>query len=115
MNAFPGAVVLVRFPFSDIASSKQRPALVLSLTGKARSFSLITVAMITSRIDAPKLAGDVTLLDWEKAGLLHSSKARLSKIVTLDTSLVRKELGRLTDRDRQEVRTALQTVFSTWI
>src|SRR5881296_65562 len=99
MTMAPRQIVLIRFPFSDLSSSKQRPALVLTAIHPRAGLRTVIVAMITSRIDAPRLPGDVSLQGWRQAGLLHPSQLRLAKVATLDKSLVVKQLGNLTRRD----------------
>lgn len=107
------STVLVRFPFSDIASSKQRPALVLTSIQTSKRTGIVVVAMITSQIRSNAISGDVILNDWEKAGLLHPSKLRLAKIATLDVTLIQKPLGRLSKADMKQARAAFRNVFDS--
>jgi mRNA interferase MazF len=111
----PGEVVLVRFPFTEVAATKKRPALLLAQTVRGRRYRLLTVAMITSQIEAVHLAGDVVLAGWERAGLLHPSLLRLAKIATVDAGLVEKSLGRLLPEDMRSARGAFQTLFAPWL
>ena len=94
----PGEVALVRFPFTEVAAAKKRPALVLARTTRSPRHRLSTVAMITSQVEALKLDGDVLLTDWKAAGLLHPSLLRLVKVATVDEGLVDKTIGRLSAR-----------------
>jgi mRNA interferase MazF len=111
----PGDVVLVRFPFTDMAAAKKRPALLLAHTPRSSRYRLATVAMITSQIEALKLEGDVLLADWKAAGLLHRSLLRLAKIATVDTELIDKSVGRLSSSDTRAARVAFKRVFSDWL
>lgn len=111
----PGDIALVRFPFTDLAATKKRPALVLSLSGRSPRNRLTTVAMITSQIEALALEGDVVLEDWKAAGLLHPSLLRLAKIATVDEELVDRSIGSLSSSDRRSARQAFRRVFSAWI
>ncbi|MCC6846917.1 MAG: type II toxin-antitoxin system PemK/MazF family toxin [Deltaproteobacteria bacterium] len=110
-----GDVALVRFPFTDVATTKKRPALVLSATTRSPRYRLVTLAMITSQTDALKLEGDVVVEAWEVAGLLHPSLLRLAKIATIDAELVDKTIGRLSTRDLRAAREAFRRVFSDWM
>lgn len=110
-----GEVVLVRFPFSDFATAKKRPALVLVRTTRSPRNRLATVAMITSQVEALTLQGDVLLADWKAAGLLHPSLLRLAKIATVDDQLIDKAIGRLSARDLKAARAAFRSVFEAWI
>jgi mRNA interferase MazF len=75
----PGEVVLIRFPFAELATTKKRPALVLARTTRSPRNRLVTLAMITSQVEALRLLGDVVLVDWKAAGLLHPSLLRMAK------------------------------------
>jgi mRNA interferase MazF len=92
-----GEVVLCEFPFTSGTSSKVRPALVL--------FDLEHDALI-ARVTSMARTGamDVTLLDWQSAGLLKPSVARLDRLVTAERSIFRRRLGLLSARDAETVR-----------
>ena len=111
----PGDVALVRFPFTDLAAAKKRPALVLARTTRSPRNRLATVAMITSQIEALKLDGDVLLADWKSAGLLHPSLLRLAKVATVDEQLIDQTIGRLSTNDLEATRKAFHRVFTTWL
>lgn len=89
-----GDVILVRFPFSDIETTKKRPALVLTESMRSPRNLLVTVAMITSQIEALRLEGDVLLGNWQEAGLLHPSLLRMAKVATVDGDLVDRSSAR---------------------
>lgn len=111
----PGDVALVRFPFADLTAAKKRPALVLARTTRSPRNRLVTVAMITSQIEALRLDGDVTLKDWKSAGLLHPSLLRLGKVATVDEDLIDKVIGKLSSPDQRAARQAFRLVFAAWV
>lgn len=111
----PGSVVLVRFPFADLETTKKRPALVLARTARSPRNRLATLAMITSQIEALRVEGDVELVHWREAGLLHPSLLRLAKVATVDEELVEKVVGELSAKDRKAARGAFQRVFAAWM
>lgn len=88
-------VIYVPFPFTDLSAVKKRPCIVLG-TFKPKSFNAHhVVAMITSKLDNLKFPHDLTIEDLKSAGLPSPSVIRISKIVTIDSSIVIKKLGRL--------------------
>lgn len=111
----PGDIVLVKFPFANLEQSKKRPALLLARTPVTSKASLLTVAMITSQVDGMELSGDVRVQSWQKATLLHPSLIRLSKIATVDSELVERKLGSLTEDDLKEVKRAFRDLYSAWL
>lgn len=108
-------VVLIKFPFSDLESSKKRPALILAVSDLTSKVKLITIAMITSKIEGLKLPGDFPIRNWEQAHLLHPSLVRLSKIATVEVDLVERVLGRLSKPDIVTGQLALQKQFKFWL
>ena len=52
MNYEQGEIVLLRFPFSDLSSSKQRPALVLSPHSFNAAQEDVITCLITSHIES---------------------------------------------------------------
>ncbi len=110
-----GDVVLVRFPFTDLAAAKKRPALLLARTDRSPRNRLATVAMITSQAEALKLDGDVLFVDWKAASLLHPSHLRLAKIATVDGEFLDRRIGRLSTRDMEAAREAFRKLFAPWV
>lgn len=110
-----GDIVLVPFPFADLQTTKQRPALVLQVVRAQALPELLLIAMITSRTDSPEIAGDSAIRAWKGAGLLKASKVRLAKLVTVEHTLVRKKLGVLRASDRRAAAGRLRALLAPWI
>ena len=103
-----GAVVLVRFPFTDLTSSKQRPALVVSSPDfLAAGDDLLVAAISGQRVDRPGRL-DHVVAEWKAAGLLMPSVVRAGKLVTLHRDLIRRGLGRLSAPDLRAVDALLR-------
>ena len=104
-------VVVVPFPFTDSATSKRRPALVLS---NARGFNLpaghSVMAMITSAGNAAWPL-DVAISDGNSAGLAAASLVRM-KLFTLDNRFILRRLGQLAVADHKAVATALKRLLA---
>jgi len=92
-------VVVVPFPFTDKATTKRRPALILS---DAQAFNLqvgqAVMAMITSakNSDWPL---DTEIQDLDSAGLPSPSIIRM-KLFTLDENLILRKAGKLAAPDQ---------------
>lgn len=110
-----GDILLVPFPFSESEKVKKRPALLLYAGDSRKSYSLATIAMISSQIDSPRIFGDVFLEDWSTENLLHPSIVRLSKIATLDRNLILSKIGTLTKRDVTSAKKEFKKVYSFWL
>ena len=94
----PGDIVLVPFPISDKLSSRKRPALILAMTSREGGLSEITIAQITGHTSGPKLKGEHTIQNWQEAGLLRPSMARL-RLATVPTTTVFRKIGTLAPQD----------------
>lgn len=111
----PFDVVLVPFPFADLTTTKQRPCLLLECVTVNRLANLLIVAMMTSQIDGRSFPHDVSIKDWQGAGLPKPTLIRLAKLVTVEAKLVRRTLGRLTPHDQTATKTAFQRLFRAWV
>ena len=98
-------VVVVPFPFTDRATTKRRPALVLSAKAFNRhGYSVL--AMITSASHEP-WPGDTPIRDLKNAGLKTPSLVRL-KLFTLDNRFIARRIGTLGSPDQTSVATRLR-------
>ncbi len=86
-----GTVVLVSFPFSDLSSSKLRPAVVLC--GSARDDWIL--CQITSNPYADPAAIEISGDDFKAGSLKRTSYARPSKLFTANASLMANYVGEL--------------------
>ena len=94
-----GAVVLVRFPFSDLSSSKLRPALVVAFAGG----SDWVLSQITSRPYGDPLALPLPASCFAEGGLPLQSYARPSKLFTADESIIVRQVAQLSEQAHQEI------------
>jgi len=83
--------VLVRFPFSDLSSSKLRPAIVLAFTGRDDWI----LCQVTSNPYSDPTAIRVNESDFKIGSLQKVSYARPGKLFTANSSLMITEAGRL--------------------
>lgn len=105
-------VVVVPFPFTDRKADKRRPALILSDKMQFnKSSGHAVLAMITSQKN-PDWPLDTKIIGNRKAGLTAPSKVRM-KLFTLDSRLIVRKIGTLTDTDKMAVTKALQRLLAT--
>jgi mRNA interferase MazF len=106
-----GDVVLVPFPFSDLSTTKVRPAVVVSSALYHEAEPDLILAAITSKVAAATGPFDYVLKDWQTAGLRYPSALK-PVLFTLDPARVLYRVGALTSVDLPEVvqrlRRALQ-------
>ena len=100
-----GDVVLVRFPFTDLTTTKRRPALVISTDLYNQSQINLIIAAITSQTRRSGI-GDCLIQNWREAGLVKPSQVK-AVIATIEQNLVLKKLGTLAPNDMEIVEQAL--------
>jgi mRNA interferase MazF len=92
-----GDIVLVRFPQADLKAGKMRPALVVAIAPSRHSDLLL--ALISSRIyqaipefdDIIHISDD----DYIETGLKITSVIRLSRLATVESSVINARLGNI--------------------
>ena len=96
-----GKIVLITFPFTDLTSSKLRPALVLCESEKD-----VVVVFISSRIAKAK-ANDVLVKqehsEFKQTGLKGESFVCVDKIATLSKQLIVGEIGEVGPKLKKEI------------
>ena len=67
-----GDVVLVGFPFTNLQAAKRRPAVIIHSPAYQDRPDVILMA-VTSQVRQPPATGEVSLQDWQAAGLAKPS------------------------------------------
>ncbi|MBD1906988.1 type II toxin-antitoxin system PemK/MazF family toxin [Funiculus sociatus GB2-A5] len=100
-----GKVVLVSFPFDDLSATKVRPA--VCITNPVGAYRHVVLAFITGRVPADLLETDIVLEtshpDFAVSGLDRASTIRLDHLMTVRTSVIRRELGELSLNTQAEI------------
>jgi mRNA interferase MazF len=96
-----GKIVLIPFPFTDLTSTKLRPALVLYESEKD-----VVVAFISSRISKTRLVDvliDESHSEFKQTGFKLPSIVKLDKIATISKELIVGEIGEVGPKLRKEI------------
>jgi len=104
-----GDVVLLPFPFTDLSTTKQRPALIISSDWYNDNRNDIIVVAITSHIPA-KLGEEEYLLsdpEQKSAGLPKPAIVKVTKIIAIDHRLIRRIIGHLPKDPLNKVKNLL--------
>lgn len=102
-----GDVVVMHFPFSNLADSKKRPALVIaSLKGTDR-----IVCQITTNATIDDYSITLDSRDFSKGSLSKASIIRPNKIFTADESIIFYKAGKIKDNKIREVEEILVKIF----
>jgi mRNA interferase MazF len=105
-----GDIILVPFPFTDQATSKKRPAVVVSSDVYNSDRPDIILMAVTSQMRHLGKTGEAAVEDWQEAGLLKPSLIK-PILTTIEKSLVLKKLGRLSVKDCHTLQEVLWTII----
>jgi mRNA interferase MazF len=100
-----GNIVLIPFPFTDLSGNKLRPALILAETQLD-----VTVSFITTQPQWQETT-DILLQPGILNGIKKTSLIRLSKIVTVDKTLVKGKIGSINAVQEKELNQKLLLIF----
>ena len=92
---FQRDIVLLTFPFSDLESSKVRPAIVLSNDKYNRRSKDFVAVPLTSNLKLRDYAILVTNNELESGNLIVDSKAKVDRVFSVSQRLVRMKIGRI--------------------
>jgi len=104
-------VVLLSFPFSNLQTSKVRPAIVLSNNGYNRRSEDFIAVPLTSNLKLRDYAISVTNRELERGKLIVDSKAKVDRVFSVSQRLVRMKIGRV----KTEVHERITEILSNLI
>jgi mRNA interferase MazF len=95
-----GDVVVLPFPFSNLAANKRRPALVVA---SVQPHDDVILCMITSRNTADTSAVPISQTDFTIGGLPQDSNVRPNRLFSAEASIILRTAGKLTPEKVDEV------------
>ena len=104
-----GAVVLVRFPFSDLSQTKLRPAVVLADVGRGDCI----LCQITSKPYGDPSAIELNDAAFASGSLRVISYARPAKLFTANQNLITSQIGNLKPDALRSIARAVATIVNT--
>lgn len=107
-----GDIVLIPFPFTDLSQTKLRPAVILWADPTGND---VTLCFISSQSVENLYGGEFSLdpsdEEFPGTGLKVASKVRVTRIVTIERSLISRRLGQLGHRQIQQMNSAMIQQF----
>ena len=107
-----GDIVLVSFPFTDLTSTKRRPALVISPDVFNRLNGDLVLVAITSQLSPVPFSVPVLPADCEGGALPKESIVKVTKMFTLSSALIAKRLCRVSGQKQNQILASLRDLFS---
>ena len=103
-----GDVVVLPFPFSDLSSSKRRPALVVAIA----SADDVILAQITSSNFSDNYAVKLSTTDFSDGSLNVASNIRPNKLFTADVSIIAYKAGHITLQKMKDVAATISNLVA---
>ena len=103
MNCRPGDLVGIPFPYSDMATKKRRPVLVVTSPDRRGDFIGLAVTSVLTEEQAVPIDQDSLVT----GKLPKQSRIRYNKVFTLSSSIVTKTYGSIKDDVFREVQKKL--------
>ena len=100
---FQRDIVLVSFPFSDLQTSKVRPAVVLSKDSYNRRSEDFIAVPLTSNLKVRGYTMLLTNKELQNGRLVVNSKAKVDRIFSVRHSQVRMTVGRVKSETHQRM------------
>jgi len=88
-------IILLSFPFSDLRTSKVRPAIVISNNEYNSKFDDIIAVPLTTNLKFRDYAFVITNKDLDRGRLIKDSNVKVDRIFSVDKNLVRFTIGRV--------------------
>lgn len=107
-----GDIILVFFPFTDLTSSKRRPALVIFPDFFNAVGEDLVLAAITSHITDDPNAVQLSETDFAAGRLPKKSIVRTTKLFTMHSSLIVKKVCTLKRKKTEEALQSVREFFS---
>ncbi len=105
-----GAIVLVRFPFTDLTASKVRPAIIVSGQKFNRGHDFVLVP-ITTQFHSSPFTLPIYARDLAAGSLQKKSFIKCGNLTTFDKSLIQKTVAQLKPSKLKSVLKLSQMLF----
>lgn len=98
-----GDIVFVPFPFTDLSAAKKRPALVISYDDFNKRNQDILICQITHNLNQRDHSILINNSNLEKGNLAVESLIKVSKIFTIDKTLIIQNIGKINSKTYSQV------------
>lgn len=107
-------IVLLPFPYSDLSTSKKRPALVLSNNDFNKQSSDLICCLITTNPKQDKYSIHIDENNVENGKLFFKSRIKPYRIFTVDSKIILKKLCKLkTDKFNETIENLHKIISKT--
>jgi len=109
-----GDIVLIKYPFTDLSSTKVRPAVVVSsdkFTNRGEDAIFVCISSQTKNAQPFDLLFNSSDPEFSDSGLKESSLIRIGKIICLSKNLASQFLGKVGPNTMTKMRRKIINIF----
>ncbi|MFC1756888.1 type II toxin-antitoxin system PemK/MazF family toxin [Patescibacteria group bacterium] len=107
-----GKIILIPFPFTDLSSSKVRPAVIVSNIKHGGDLVVVFISSVkTKRLQNTDVVVKSTSKNFSETGLKVDSIIKVGKIATLDKKIVLGEIGEVSEAIEKEINKRIKILF----
>ncbi|MFT4297917.1 MAG: type II toxin-antitoxin system PemK/MazF family toxin [Candidatus Woesearchaeota archaeon] len=111
MKAVQKEIVLLPFPFSDLQSTKARPALIVSNDEFNNKSADCIMVPLTTNIKYDKCSIIINSSDLSYGKIIEKSRIKADKLFCLEKKLIKMKVAKLNDEIFQKVKNKIITMF----
>ena len=104
-------IVLLNFPFSNLKTSKVRPAIVLSNDKYNKKSRDVVVIPLTSNTIKTNYDLIITNKSMEEGNLMVDSRAKINRIFNVEKKLIKMNIGKINKKTFLEIKTILSKLI----
>ena len=100
-------IILLNFPFSNLKTSKVRPAIILSNDKYNKKSRDVVVVPLTSNLTKTDYDLVITNKNMEEGSLIVDSRAKVNRIFSVEKKLIKMNIGKINKKTFLEIKTVL--------
>ena len=106
-----GDVVLIPFPFTDLSSTKVRPAILVSVDPQHNDVVVAFISSVTANLHTHDVLLKDKDHDFTATGLKKTSVFKMDKLLTIASILILRRLGHVNPSLQRQLDNALKTAL----
>ena len=105
-------IVLLDFPFSNLRTSKVRPAIIMSNDKYNKKSRDVVVVPLTSNPAKTGYDLIITNKNMEEGNLIVDSRAKINRIFSVEKRMIKMNIGKIDKKTFLEIKTVLSKFIS---
>ena len=100
-------IILLNFPFSNLKTSKVRPAIIISNDKYNKKSKDVVVVPMTSNLTKTDYDMIITNDNLEEGDLIVDSRTKINRIFSVEQKMIQLKIGKIDRKTFSEIKTIL--------